>query len=86
MQVGDSLFSFLGDVEVAQGALYVQAHNVPVEFYVALAQIAGRRVFLVCVRVTMYMVYREDLKKGEFWLAYEPISREKEVEQIKARM
>ena len=34
----------------------------------------------------MYLVNREELKEGKFWLAYEPVRREKKVEQIKARM
>ena len=31
--------------------------------------------------VTLYLVYRADRKKGEFWFAYEPIRKEKEGEQ-----
>ena len=44
VKVGDPVLSFLGDAKVAQDALDVWAHNVPVEFCVAVPQVAGRLV------------------------------------------
>jgi hypothetical protein len=39
VQIGDPLFAFLGDAKVAQGALDVRAHGIPVQFRGALAQV-----------------------------------------------
>ena len=59
MQIGDPLFSFLGHAEVANGALDIAAHDVPVEFCVALAPVSGCLVSELLVEADLLELIEE---------------------------